>query len=168
MIKRNSFRGINVPPEGYLHRAKELCEKHNVLMIADEIQTGLGRTGALFACDHEGVKPDLMVLGKALSGGAYPVSIVLSSKDILGVFNPGDHGSTYGGNPLGCAVAQTALEVLVDEGMIENTELLGEYFIEQLRCIASPHVIRFAPPLCVSRADLDWALGIITDVLQMD
>lgn len=105
--------GINVPPEGYLHRAKELCEKHNVLMIADEIQTGLGRTGALFACDHEGVKPDLMVLGKALSGGAYPVSIVLSSKDILGVFNPGDHGSTYGGNPLGCAVAQTALEVLV-------------------------------------------------------
>jgi len=202
--------GINVPPEGYLHQAKELCAKHNVLMIADEIQTGLGRTGALFACDHESVKPDLMVLGKALSGGAYPVSIVLSSKDILGVFNPGDHGSIYGGNPLGCAVAQTALEVIIDEGMIENSERQGTYFIDQLRSIVSPHVrevrgkgllvgvvlepgagsgrrfceelkgrgllattahdqvIRFAPPLCVSRADLDWALEIIADVLQMD
>ena len=132
--------GIIVPPEGYLRDAKQLCAEHNVLMIADEIQTGLGRTGKLFACDHEGVKPDMMVLGKALSGGAYPVSVVLSSAEILGVFQPGDHGSTYGGNPLGCAVAQTALDVLVEEGMIENSAKLGAYFRDKLRAIPSPHV----------------------------
>jgi ornithine--oxo-acid transaminase len=202
--------GINVPPEGYLRQVEMLCEEHNVLMIADEIQTGLGRTGKLFACDHENVRPDMMVLGKALSGGAYPVSVVLSSREILGVFEPGDHGSTYGGNPLGCAVAQTALEVLIDEGLIENSARLGEYFLERLQAIDSPHVqlvrgkgllvgvvlnpkagggrrfcealqargvlaktahehvIRFAPPLCVSKQDLDWALGIVEEVLLMD
>jgi ornithine--oxo-acid transaminase len=132
--------GINVPPEGYLRGARKLCDEHSILMIADEIQTGLGRTGKLFACDHEDVKPDMMILGKALSGGAYPVSVVLSSSDILGVFIPGDHGSTYGGNPLGCAIAQTALQVLVDEGMIENSAALGDYFREKLRAIPSPHV----------------------------
>lgn len=132
--------GILVPPEGYLKAAQELCAEHNVLLIADEIQTGLGRTGKLFASDHEGVKPDMVILGKALSGGAYPVSVVLSSSEILGVFNPGDHGSTYGGNPLGCAVAQTALEVLVEEKMIENSAKLGDYFQEKLRAIPSPHV----------------------------
>jgi ornithine--oxo-acid transaminase len=101
---------------------------NNVLMMADEIQTGLGRTGRLFACDHENVKPDVMILGKALSGGVYPVSVVLSSREVLGVFKPGDHGSTFGGNPLGCAVARTALKVLVEEGMIENAARMGQYF----------------------------------------
>jgi len=132
--------GIIVPPEGYLREAQKLCTKNDVLMMADEIQTGLGRTGKLFACDHENVKPDVMILGKALSGGAYPISVVLASSEILGVFHPGDHGSTYGGNPLGCAVAQTALDVLVDEGLIENSARLGEYFQHRLRAIPSPHV----------------------------
>lgn len=132
--------GIIVPPEGYLQAVQQLCAEHNVLLIADEIQTGLGRTGKLFACDHEDVKPDMMILGKALSGGAYPVSVVLSSAEILGVFHPGDHGSTYGGNPLGCAVAQTALDVLVEEGLIENSAKLGAYFRERLREIPSPHI----------------------------
>jgi ornithine--oxo-acid transaminase len=109
-------------------------------LIADEIQTGLGRTGKLFACDHENVKPDMMILGKAHSGGASPVSVVLSSKEILGVFQPGDHGSTYGGNPLGCAVSQTALDVLIEENMIENSAELGDYFLERLQVIPSKHV----------------------------
>jgi len=109
--------GIVVPPDGYLRAAREICSKYNVLMMADEIQTGLGRTGRLFGSDHEGVKPDVMILGKALSGGVYPVSVVLSSREVLGVFKPGDHGSTFGGNPLGSAVARTALKVLVEEGM---------------------------------------------------
>ena len=200
--------GIIIPPEGYLKAAQKLCAENNVLLIADEIQTGLGRTGKLFASDHEDVKPDMVILGKALSGGAYPVSVVLSSAEILGVFNPGDHGSTYGGNPLGCAVAQTALEVLVEEKMIENSAKLGDYFQDKLRAIPSPHVkevrgkgllvgvelkpeagggrkfcealqergvlaktahanvIRFAPPLIISKEDLDWALEIIEDVLM--
>lgn len=201
--------GILVPPEGYLKAARDLCAKQNVLLIADEIQTGLGRTGKLFASDHEDVKPDMVILGKALSGGAYPVSVVLSSSEILGVFNPGDHGSTYGGNPLGCAVAQTALEVLVEEKMIENSAQLGDYFQEKLRAIPSTHVkevrgkgllvgvelkpeagggrkfcealqergvlaktahanvIRFAPPLIISKEDLDWALERIEEVLMI-
>jgi ornithine--oxo-acid transaminase len=132
--------GINVPPEGYLKEAARICQEHGILLMADEIQTGLGRTGKLFACDHEGVKPDVMILGKALSGGVYPVSVVLSSREVLGVLQPGDHGSTYGGNPLGCAVAQTALDVLIEEGMIENSAVLGEYFQDQLWEINSPHV----------------------------
>ena len=132
--------GVIVPPPGYLRAVRDICAAHNVLTLADEIQTGLGRTGRLFACDHEGVRPDVMILGKALAGGAYPVSAVLSSRDVLGVFKPGDHGSTFGGNPLGCAVARTALKVLVEEGMIENAARLGDYFQERLVEINSPHI----------------------------
>ena len=201
--------GVVVPPSGYLRAVRDICTEHDVLMIADEIQTGLGRTGRLFACDHEMVKPDMMILGKALSGGAYPVSVVLSSREVLGVFKPGDHGSTFGGNPLGCAVARTALKVLLEEGMIENAAKMGEYFQERLMEINSPHVkavrgkglliglelypqaggarrfcealqargvlaketrthvIRFAPPLIITRPEIDWALERIQDVLRM-
>ncbi|MEW5961798.1 MAG: ornithine--oxo-acid transaminase [Chloroflexota bacterium] len=201
--------GVVVPPAGYLRAIREICNRRNVLLIADEIQTGLGRTGARFACDHEHVRPDLMVLGKALSGGLYPVSAVLASKDILGLFRPGDHGSTFGGNPLAAAIAVEALKVLVEEGMIDNARLMGEYLQERLAEIPSPHVkevrgqglligvelepaaggarrfcealqgrgllckethqhvIRFAPPLVISRAEIDWALEHITAVLNM-
>ena len=199
--------GVVVPPEGYLQEAAAICRENNVLFIADEIQTGLGRTGKKFACDHEDVKPDVIILGKALSGGFYPVSAVLSSKEVLGVFRPGDHGSTFGGNPLGAAVARTALAVLVDEGMIENAARMGDYFMQRLRAIDSPYVkevrgkgllvgvelkpeagsarkfcnalkeegilakdthdsvIRFAPPLTITRETLDWALERIEKVL---
>ncbi len=132
--------GVIVPPAGYLRQVRDLCTRHNVLMIADEIQTGLGRTGKLFACDHEDVKPDMVTIGKALSGGFYPVSAVLASREILGVFRPGDHGSTFGGNPLGAAVGQAALSVLVEENMIENAAVMGEYFQDMLAEINSPHV----------------------------
>lgn len=201
--------GVVVPPDGYLRAVREICTQHDVLMLADEIQTGLGRTGRLFACDHEDVKPDVMILGKALSGGAYPVSVALSSREVLGVFKPGDHGSTFGGNPLGCAVARTALKVLVEEGMIENAAHLGEYFQERLVEINSPHVkevrgkglligvelhpeaggarrfcealqargvlakethkhvIRFAPPLIITREEVDWVVEHVQDVLMM-
>jgi ornithine--oxo-acid transaminase len=200
--------GVIVPPPGYLKQLREICTENNVLLIFDEIQTGLGRTGKLFACDYEGIRPDIMIIGKALSGGFYPVSAVLSSRSILGLFQPGEHGSTFGGNPLGAAVARTALKVLVDEGMIENSAQMGEYFQEQLAEIPSPyvkevrgkglligmelkadaggarrfcealadngvlvkethqHVIRFAPPLIVTREVLDWAIPIIREVLQ--
>ncbi len=124
--------GVIIPPAGYLKKVSEICRKKNILFIADEIQTGLGRTGKLFACDHENVKPDMMIIGKALAGGFYPVSAVLSSEKILGLFRPGEHGSTFGGNPLGAAVARTSLKVLVEEGMIENAAVMGEYFSEQL------------------------------------
>ena len=202
--------GVIVPPEGYLRRVRELCDQHDVLMITDEIQTGLGRTGKLFACDHEGITSDMVTIGKALSGGFYPVSAVLSSREILGVFQPGDHGSTFGGNPLGVAVAREALRVLVDENMIENAAEMGEYFQDQLAEINSRHVkevrgkglmigvelkesaggarrfcealqkrgilakethqniIRFAPPLLITQADIDWALEHIRPVLLMD
>jgi ornithine--oxo-acid transaminase len=198
-----------VPPGGYLRAVREICTEYNVLMLADEIQTGLGRTGRLFGCDHEDVKPDVMILGKALSGGAYPVSVVLSSREVLGVFRPGDHGSTFGGNPLGCAVARTALKILVEEGMIENAAHMGEYFQERLVEINSPHVkevrgkglligvelhpeaggarrfcealqargvlakethahvLRFAPPLIITREEIDWALERVQEVLMM-
>jgi len=199
--------GVHVPPTGYLKWAKALCEEHDVLFMADEIQSGLGRSGKLFACDHENVKPDVMIIGKALSGGCYPVSAVLASADILSVFRPGDHGSTYGGNPLACAVAREAMKVLVEENLIENSARLGAYFQEKLRAIASPfvqevrgkglfigvelkheaggarrfcealmrqgllcketheHVIRFAPPLVITQAEIDWALARIEPVL---
>jgi ornithine--oxo-acid transaminase len=124
--------GVIIPPDGYLREVSEICKRNDVLFIADEIQTGLGRTGKLFACDHEGVKPDVMIIGKALSGGFYPVSAVLSSEKILGLFTPGEHGSTFGGNPLGAAVSRTALRVLREENLIENAALMGEYFTEQL------------------------------------
>ncbi len=132
--------GVVVPPEGYLSNVAAICRENNVLLMADEIQTGLGRTGARFACDHEDVQPDVMILGKALSGGFYPVSAVLASREVLGVFRPGDHGSTFGGNPLGAAVARTALAVLQDEGLIENAARMGAYFMERLRTIDSPYV----------------------------
>lgn len=125
--------GINIPPDGYVREAIELCRSQGVLAIADEIQTGLGRTGKLFACDHEGVKPDLYVLGKALSGGFYPVSAVVGSKAVLGLFQPGSHGSTYGGNPLGCAVAREALAVTRDEDLVGRSAELGEWLLQTLR-----------------------------------
>jgi ornithine--oxo-acid transaminase len=202
--------GVIVPPEGYLRQVREICTRHNVLVIADEIQTGLGRTGKLFACDHEDVRPDAVTIGKALSGGFYPVSAVLASREVLGVFHPGDHGSTFGGNPLGAAVGRAALSVLVEENMIENAAVMGEYFQDMLAEINSPHVkevrgkglmigvelkpeaggarrfcealqhngilakethrdiIRFAPPLVITQADIDWAIERIRPVLLMD
>ncbi len=132
--------GVRVPPEGYLKQVSEICEQNNVLFIADEIQTGLGRTGKLFACDHEDVRPDIMVIGKALSGGFYPVSAALADRPIMGLFNPGEHGSTFGGNPLGAAVARASLRVIREENLAERAELLGTYFMEQLAEIPSPHV----------------------------
>ncbi len=197
--------GIIVPPAGYLKAASELCKANNVLFIADEIQTGFGRTGKKFACDYEGVKPDMITVGKALGGGVMPISAAISSKAILGVFNPGDHGSTFGGNPLACAVAREAIKVLVDEKLVENSYESGRYFMEKLRTIKGPHikevrgkglligveldckarpyceelmglgllckethdhVIRFAPPLVVTRKELDWAFARIKKVLS--
>jgi ornithine--oxo-acid transaminase len=201
--------GVNVPPPGYLKKVREVCTQNKVLLIADEIQTGLGRTGKLFACDHESVRPDIVILGKALSGGFYPVSAVVADADLLGLFKPGEHGSTFGGNPLGMAVARAALRVLVEEDMIANSARLGEYFMEQLVEISSPHVkevrgkglligvelhpsaggarrfcealvkvgilakethdnvIRFAPPLIITRPILDWAIPRIREVLNI-
>ncbi len=200
--------GVVIPPQGYLKRVRETCTRHNVLLIADEIQTGLGRTGRLFACDWEGVRPDVVAVGKALSGGFYPVSAVLASREVLGVFRPGDHGSTFGGNPLGCAVAREALRVLVEEGLIQRADEMGRYLLGRLARIESPYVkevrgrglligvelvpeaggarrfcealkeqgllckethdnvIRFAPPLVVTREELDWALERIEPVLM--
>lgn len=132
--------GVIVPPAGYLRRVRDLCDRHRVLLIADEIQTGLGRTGRLFASDWEDVKPDIITIGKALSGGFYPVSAVLASREVLGVFRPGDHGSTFGGNPLAAAVARAALQVLTDEHLIENACIQGEYLMGRLRRIESDHV----------------------------
>lgn len=201
--------GIVVPPQGYLKEVRRICDEHNVVMITDEIQTGLGRTGKLLAEEHEGVEADLTLIGKALSGGFYPVSAVLSNKEVLGVFQPGDHGSTFGGNPLACAVARMAVKVLVEEGMIENAAKQGEYLMGLLRRLESPHikevrgkglmigvelyeeasgarrfcealqtkgllckethrhVIRFAPPLVITRDDIDWAYERIAEVLTI-
>lgn len=132
--------GVIVPPDGFLKQVREICSENNILMIADEIQTGLGRTGRLLACDHESVRPDILVLGKALSGGFYPVSAVLADRPIMGLFQPGDHGSTFGGNPLGAAVARTAIEVILSENMIQNAAVIGEYFQERLAEIPNKHV----------------------------
>ncbi|MHC4915128.1 MAG: ornithine--oxo-acid transaminase [Planctomycetota bacterium] len=132
--------GIIVPPEGYLREVREICDRREIVMITDEIQTGLGRTGKLLAEEHEGIEADLTLVGKALSGGLYPVSAVLSNKEVLGVFQPGDHGSTYGGNPLACAVARVALRVLIEEGMIENAARLGPIFMDRLRAVESPWI----------------------------
>lgn len=132
--------GVVVPPAGYLKRVAKICKENNVLFIADEIQTGLGRTGKFFACEHDGVRADVTIIGKALAGGFYPISAVLADKDILGLFTPGEHGSTFGGNPLGAAVARAALNVLIDEKLTENAEELGTYFMEQLAEMPSPHV----------------------------
>ncbi|MBL0715160.1 MAG: ornithine--oxo-acid transaminase [Desulfosarcina sp.] len=132
--------GVIIPPEGYLRRAKAICEKHNVVLILDEIQTGLGRTGKMLAEEHEGIEADLTLVGKALSGGFYPVSAVLSNKEVMGVLRPGEPGSPFGGNPLACAVARTALRVLVEEGLIDNAANMGEYFLAQLRKLKAPHI----------------------------
>ncbi|MEA2061355.1 MAG: ornithine--oxo-acid transaminase [Thermodesulfobacteriota bacterium] len=200
--------GVNIPPQGYLKAVKKLCSDNNVQMVCDEIQTGLGRTGKLLAEAHEGVEADVTLLGKALSGGCYPVSAVLANEEVLGVFLPGEHGSTFGGNPLACAVAREALKVLVEENMIENAAVLGDYFQKQLKMIKSPHVkevrgkglligvelkqaaggarpfceklkdagllckethdtvIRFAPPLVVTKPEIDWALERIEKILS--
>lgn len=132
--------GVIVPPEGYLKKAFEICRKNNVLFITDEIQSGLGRSGKLFAYQYEDIKPDMVIIGKALSGGCYPVSAVLSDKEVLGVFNPGDHGSTFGGNPLGAAVARESIKVLIEENLIENSFNMGKYFIDKLKTIKSKHI----------------------------
>ncbi|HEY60816.1 MAG TPA: ornithine--oxo-acid transaminase [Anaerolineae bacterium] len=132
--------GVIIPPKGYLQEIRKICDEHNILFIADEIQTGLGRTGKLFACDHEGVRPDVMILGKALSGGFYPVSAVLSEKSVLGLFIPGEHGSTFGGNPLGVAVTRAALRVISEENLIENTAAQGMYLEENLAEIPGNYI----------------------------
>ena len=132
--------GVVVPPDGFLKRAYDICKKNNVLLIADEIQSGLGRSGKLFAFEYEKIKPDAVIIGKALSGGCYPVSAVLSNKKILGVFNPGDHGSTFGGNPLGAAVARESIKVIVEEKLVEKSFELGNYFRKKLKEIKSNHV----------------------------
>jgi len=199
--------GVIIPPEGYLKGLRELCDKHNVLMIVDEIQSGLGRTGKWFAYEHEGIRPDGVTIGKALSGGLYPVSAFLADNKVMDVFTPGTHGSTYGGNPLACAVASTALDVLVDEKLIEKSADFGVYLIEAMRAMNSPHVkeirgrglwiglelypeaggarkfcealgnegllckeththtIRLAPPLVITKDQLNWAIDKIKKVL---
>lgn len=133
--------GIHIPPDGYLRRAAELCRQNNVLLLLDEIQTGLGRTGKLFAFEYEAAEPDAIIIGKALSGGFYPVSAVVARSEVLGVFTPGDHGSTFGGNPLGCAVALAALDVLLEENLIERAAVLGSTFLERLKTLNSPHIV---------------------------
>ena len=134
--------GVNVPDAGYLSKAKEMCSNANVLFMADEIQTGLSRTGKMLCCDHENVRPDILVLGKALSGGTLPVSVVLADNEIMLTIKPGEHGSTYGGNPLACSVAMTALQVLKEENMAENAEVLGNFFRAELESLNSPHILK--------------------------
>ena len=203
--------GIVLPPKGYLKAAEELCRKHNVLLIADEIQTGLGRTGKFLACEHENVHPDGLILGKALGGGILPVSMFLASREVMNVFTPGDHGSTFGGNPLGAAVGLEALNILVEDDLSAKSAELGAYMLAALRDIDSPlitevrgsglfigaeidpalgsarticerlmergllckethqTVVRFAPPLTISKAEIDWAMEQIRDVVgEMD
>jgi ornithine--oxo-acid transaminase len=201
--------GVIVPPEGFLRYLRQVADKNNLLLIADEIQTGLGRTGKLFASDHENVRPDIMVLGKALSGGFYPVSAALADRELMGMFIPGEHGSTFGGNPLGAAVGRAALRVIREQNLVENAAVMGEYLLEQLAEIPGPHVkevrgkglligvelkpeaggarrfcealkqdcilvkethqnvIRFAPPLIIDQAAIDWALPAIRSALTM-
>jgi len=195
--------GVIVPPDGFLKEAAAVCREHNVLLMADEIQTGFGRTGQMFCCDWEGVVPDVYILGKAMGGGVVPISAVVASAELMDLFNPGSHGSTFGGNPLACSCALAAVEVLVQEGMIESSRRLGEYFMGELRKIASPviqqvrgkglfvglvlntkarpycealkeqgilckethdTVVRFAPPLVITKDELDWALERIHSV----
>ena len=197
--------GIIIPPAGFLREAVEICRREHVLLVADEIQSGLGRTGKLFAYMHEAATPDVLIVGKALAGGFYPVSAVLASKEVLGVFQPGDHGSTFGGNPLACAVARAALRVLVEEHMVERAAELGPYFLERLRTLRSSNlkevrgkglwigielrgparpycealkeegllakethdtVIRIAPPLVITREEIDWAFERIRKVIE--
>ncbi|WP_462211383.1 ornithine--oxo-acid transaminase [Staphylococcus hominis] len=197
--------GINIPPEGYLKTIRDLCDEHNILFIADEIQAGLGRTGKLFACDWDNVKPDVYILGKALGGGVLPISVVLADNEVLDVFTPGSHGSTFGGNPLACAVSIAALDVIIDENLPEHSNELGEYFKTELQKINHPAikevrgrglfigmelhesarpfcealkekglickethdtVIRFAPPLIITKEEIDEALNRIRSVFE--
>jgi len=200
--------GVIIPPNGYLRKVRSICSQNDVVLILDEIQTGLGRTGKLLAEEHEGIEADLTLIGKALSGGFYPISAVLSSKEVMDVLRPGEHGSTFGGNPLACAIARTALKVLVEEHMIENAAVMGDYFLSNLSKIRSPHIkevrgrglmlavelmpeaggarkycealmakgllckethettIRFAPPLVITKDEIDWALERIETVLS--
>jgi ornithine--oxo-acid transaminase len=200
--------GIVSPPAGFLKRMRELATANRVLLIVDEIQSGLGRTGKLFCYEHEGIRPDIVVIGKALGGGIVPISGILADEEVMGVFKPGDHGSTFGGNPLACAVARVALKVIVEEGLVENSAALGEYFLKGLHALASPHVtelrgkglwigmelkpeaggarrfcealkhvgllckeththtIRFAPPLVITKAEIDWALERLAGVMK--
>ena len=199
--------GIVVPPAGFLAKLRELATANRVLLLADEIQSGLGRTGRLFAYQHEGIRPDVVIIGKALSGGCVPISAILADDEVMGVFKPGDHGSTFGGNPMACAIARAALAVLVDEGMIENSARLGAYFMDRLAALNSKyvkeirgrglwvgvelkhelggarsfcerlrdrgllckethvHTIRFAPPLVITREEIDWAMERVAEVL---
>lgn len=196
--------GIIVPPEGYLREAFALCRENNILFMADEIQTGFGRTGKMFGCDWDGIRPDVYIMGKALGGGVLPVSAVAADKDVLEVFEPGSHGSTFGGNPLACAVANAALDVILEENLAQQSLEKGEYFTAQLKEIKNPkiievrgkgllvgvelsekarpycealielgilakethdNVIRFAPPLVITREELDWALERIRKIL---
>ena len=196
--------GVVIPPDGYLKGVEQLCRENNILLLCDEIQSGLGRSGKMFAHYYENVRPDIVIIGKALSGGFYPVSAILADRDILGVIKPGEHGSTFGGNPLGAAVAIRALEVIEEENLIENSAELGAYMTDRLRAIDSPHIkevrgrglwigleldtkarpftealkeegilcketheniIRFAPPLIITKEIIDWALERIEKVL---
>ena len=200
--------GVIIPPAGYLKAARDICKKNNVVLILDEIQTGLGRTGKMLAEEHDGIEADLTLIGKALSGGFYPVSAVLSNSEVMGVLQPGEHGSTFGGNPLACAVARAALKVLVEEKMVDNAAEMGSYFLDGLRQIKNPvikeirgkglmigmelwpekgrarhychklkekgllcketheNIIRFAPPLVITKDLVDWALEQIEAVLK--
>jgi ornithine--oxo-acid transaminase len=199
--------GIVVPPAGFLVRLRELATANRVLLLADEIQSGLGRTGRLFAYQHEPIRPDVVIIGKALSGGCVPISAILADDEVMGVFRPGDHGSTFGGNPLACAIARAALAVLVEEGMVDNSARLGGYFMDRLVVMKSKQVkeirgkglwigvelkhelggarpfcerlrergllckethvdtIRFAPPLVITRDEIDWAMERVAEVL---
>ncbi|WP_339205201.1 ornithine--oxo-acid transaminase [Paenibacillus sp. FSL K6-3182] len=199
--------GIIIPPEGYLSGAYALCKQNDVLFVADEIQTGFGRTGRRFACDWENVTPDVYIMGKALGGGVMPISAIAANDTILNVFEPGSHGSTFGGNPLACAVSAAAIDVIEEEKLAERSDELGKYFREQLAEISSPHIveirgkglfigleldtaarpycerlmgkgllckethdttIRFAPPLIITKEEIDWAIERIAFVLQSE
>ena len=159
--------GVLIPQAGYLADAARICRERGVLLIADEIQTGLGRTGALFACQHEGVQPDVYVLGKALSGGFYPVSAVVSSRDLLSVFSPGTHGSTFGGNPLGCAVAREALRVLADEDLVARSAELGRWFLGQLRTLSHPDIVDIRGVGLIAGIELRVPARPVCERLQM-
>ena len=158
--------GIVVPPEGYLRAAAELCRKHNVLLIADEIQTGLGRTGKVLACEHEGVHPDGLILGKALGGGIFPVSMFLGREDVMGVFQPGDHGSTFGGNPLGAAIGLEALNILTEERLPERSAELGDYLIAELHKIESPLICEIRGRGLFVGVEIDPSLGTARAVCE--
>src|SRR5690554_650061 len=196
--------GVVVPPEGFLKQAAALCQQNNVLLLADEIQTGFGRTGKMFCCEWDDVDPDMYIMGKALGGGVIPVSAVAASKELMNLFNPGSHGSTFGGNPLGCACAMAAMDVIQQEKLVQRSQELGQYLMSELRKLNNPdivevrgrglfigvvlksparpyceqlkqegilcketheNVIRFAPPLVISKEELDWALERVRKVL---